>query len=412
MNLLGAAHYDPAVAVSKATTAAIAMVALDTTNLRVTVVVPPSGRLQWEIDGGAIHGAATMPQIFLGVMAGATVHGRKAVEQDVSNLAATSLVFCRARGIITGLTPGASIVLDAAYGVETVVAATGYKYGGPNNTTANDAFGGVTFSVWDPSPVYTPAAGAAPTNTVHVKLDAVQADTDDLQTRLPAALVSGRIDASVGAMAAGVVTAAAVATGAIDADALATDAVAEIADGVWDEPIAGHLTAGSTGEKLNAAGAGGDPWSTAVPGAYGAGTAGNILGNRLDVAVSTRNAAAPLDAAGTRAAVGLAAANLDTQLDGLPTAAEIRAEMDTNSVDLNAIGSLVTSIDGKVDVAVSTRMATFTYTAPDNAGITAIKAKTDSLTFTVAGHLDINVLKVNGVTVIGTGAAGDRWRVA
>lgn len=59
-------------------------------------------------------------------------------------------------------------------------------------------------------------------------LATVQADTDDIQTRLPAALVSGRIDASVGAMAAGTVTAAAIATGAIDADALAADAVDEI----------------------------------------------------------------------------------------------------------------------------------------------------------------------------------------
>lgn len=46
----------------------------------------------------------------------------------------------------------------------------------------------------------------------------------------------------------------------------------------------------------------------------------------LDVAVSTRLATAgytaPLDAAATRAALGLAAANLDTQLGALPTAAE------------------------------------------------------------------------------------------
>lgn len=46
----------------------------------------------------------------------------------------------------------------------------------------------------------------------------------------------------------------------------------------------------------------------------------------LDVAVSTRLATAgytaPLDAAATRAALGMAAANLDTQLGALPTAAE------------------------------------------------------------------------------------------
>ena len=63
-------------------------------------------------------------------------------------------------------------------------------------------------------------------------LATVQADTDDIQTRLPAALVGGRIDASVGAMAAGTVTAAAVATDAIDADALAASAVTEIQAGL------------------------------------------------------------------------------------------------------------------------------------------------------------------------------------
>lgn len=58
----------------------------------------------------------------------------------------------------------------------------------------------------------------------------VHSDLDDIQARLPAALVSGRIDASVGAVAAGAITAAAIATGAIDADALAADAIDEILD--------------------------------------------------------------------------------------------------------------------------------------------------------------------------------------
>ena len=63
-------------------------------------------------------------------------------------------------------------------------------------------------------------------------LATVQADTDDIQTRLPAALVGGRIDASVGAVAANAITAASIATDAIDADALAADAVAEIQSGL------------------------------------------------------------------------------------------------------------------------------------------------------------------------------------
>jgi len=117
------------------------------------------------------------------------------------------------------------------------------------------------------------------------------ADTNDIQTRLPAALVSGRMDASVGAMAANTLT----------ASALATDAVGEIADGVWDEPLAGHAGAGSTGEALSAAGAAGDPWITALPGSYTAGQAGYIVGTNLngpvgDVPTASENATAVLAA--------------------------------------------------------------------------------------------------------------------
>ena len=48
-------------------------------------------------------------------------------------------------------------------------------------------------------------------------------------------------------------------------------------------------------------------------------------------------ALANLDAAGVRTAIGLASANLDTQLAALPTAAENRAEMDSNSTKLGLL---------------------------------------------------------------------------
>jgi hypothetical protein len=59
--------------------------------------------------------------------------------------------------------------------------------------------------------------------------------------------------------------------------------VTSIVNGVWDEAISGHLTGGTTGAKLNAAASAGDPWSTVIPGAYGAGTAGHRLGNVPDL---------------------------------------------------------------------------------------------------------------------------------
>lgn len=174
----------------------------------------------------------------------------------------------------------------------------------------------------------------------------VETDTADIQSRLPAALVSGRIDASVGAMAANVLTATAIntgaitaakfAAGAIDAAAVASDAwqemietcftynatadyagatagslvkeiadnaggssltAADIADAVWDELISGHAISGSTGEALSAAGGAGDPWITSLPGSYTSGQAGYIVGTYIDAAISSRAAASVLGAA-------------------------------------------------------------------------------------------------------------------
>jgi len=56
---------------------------------------------------------------------------------------------------------------------------------------------------------------------------------------------------------------------------------AEIADAVWDETLADHLAAGSTGNALNAAGSAGDPWATTLPGSYTGSQAGKILDDIL-----------------------------------------------------------------------------------------------------------------------------------
>ena len=148
MALLGARTYDPAVAVTKATTALLAMTALDTTNLRIAFTAPANGMVLVRLQG-TLHGAATFPQILLGVLEGATVKGRVAPAGMVNgNLAATTFLTVEALFVVTGLTPSASLTWDAAYGVETIVASTGLKYGGPNDTTVNNAFGAFLFEVW------------------------------------------------------------------------------------------------------------------------------------------------------------------------------------------------------------------------------------------------------------------------
>jgi len=57
--------------------------------------------------------------------------------------------------------------------------------------------------------------------------------------------------------------------------------VTQIVDGVWNALTADYNASGTMGEAMGNAGAGGDPWSTALPGAYAAGTAGYIIGNNV-----------------------------------------------------------------------------------------------------------------------------------
>lgn len=80
----------------------------------------------------------------------------------------------------------------------------------------------------------------------------------------------------------------------------------EIADAVWNEAMSGHLDSGTAGAALAAAGSSGDPWETSLPGAYGPGTAGSIVGSRIDAAVSTRSShgAADVWSVGTRTLTG------------------------------------------------------------------------------------------------------------
>jgi hypothetical protein len=59
--------------------------------------------------------------------------------------------------------------------------------------------------------------GAPVGASISADVAAVQADTDNLQTRVPAALVGGRMDSSIGAVAAGVIAAASFAANALDA---------------------------------------------------------------------------------------------------------------------------------------------------------------------------------------------------
>lgn len=147
-NLLGSKLYDPSSAVSKATTSLLAMTALDTTNLRITFTAPASGKVMVRMRG-SVHGATTFPRILFGVLEGSTVRARTAPLGGLKTTAvATTTLTQEGQCVVTGLTAGNSYTWDASYAVQLVLASTGLKYGGPNNTTTNDAFGGFLYEIW------------------------------------------------------------------------------------------------------------------------------------------------------------------------------------------------------------------------------------------------------------------------
>ena len=92
-------------------------------------------------------------------------------------------------------------------------------------------------------------AGGLDMDSVKADTAAILVDTGTtLDGRIPAALVSGRMDASVGAVAANAITAASIATDAIDADAIAADAVTEIQSGLaLDSTVAKDATVSKPG---------------------------------------------------------------------------------------------------------------------------------------------------------------------
>jgi hypothetical protein len=98
----------------------------------------------------------------------------------------------------------------------------------------------VTNNVPFSAPDVRSAVGLA-TNNLDTQLTTVTNNTTNIQSRIPASLVNGRINSTVGEMQVDV----------INSGALAGTASAEIADAVWDEQYSQHTTAGTFGKLMD-----------------------------------------------------------------------------------------------------------------------------------------------------------------
>jgi hypothetical protein len=148
---------------------------------------------------------------------------------------------------------------------------------------------------------------------------------------------------------------------------------AVIAAAVWDLATSGHTTSGTFGAAMNAAGAAGDPWSTALPGAYGLGTAGFIVGTNLNATISSRSTYAGGDTSGTT--------TLLSRIPGTvqPQTGDAYARVGAAGAGLTAVGDTRLA---HLDADVSSRS---TYAGGDTSGTTTLLAR---LTSTRAGNLD------------------------
>lgn len=371
MNLLKAALYDPAVAVSKATSALLAMTAFDTTNLRLAITVPAHGMVRFRIRC-AVEGATTPPRVLLGVLNGATIIGRVTpLYTPVTAPLATQDYLLDAEFTVTGLAAGAMNV-DAAYGVEVVVAATNIKYGGPNDTTTDNAWGAFVFEAWDPQPQTANSTLAVDAN-----------GRVDVGKVLGTAQTAGDIPAKTNSLTF---------TGANKVDASVRDWVGDAI------PVRNVVGVPIIDLKYTL--------GTISPAAAGSVRAESVT-NRV-----TANMDQVDGAALTAHAAGKVPADLLTVGGTVQTARDLGAQLDaamtTRAAAVDYTAGRAAKLDN-LDVTVSSRLSSAGYAAPDNAGIAAIKAKTDSLNFTVAGKLDANILYVNGVLVNGAGTPASPW---
>ena len=255
-----------------------------------------------------------------------------------------------------------------------------------------------------------------PVTSIASDIAAVQADTDNIQTRIPAALVSGRMDVSVGAYQTGLTplqptvagrTLDVTATGgagidwsnvenptstvALTGTTISTTQtitsvsgsvgsvlgnvggyVVEVSNIVTNGPIvvsdSGFVLAdvyavnndGDAAWGLGVIGynhAQGDPIGkvTDVTGKVLGGGASSITGVGAWVAGASGSAVSTLDDSGVRAAIGMASANLDTQLDNIPTVSEFYARS-ILSADYATATNLAT-VAGYLDTEIAAILA-------------------------------------------------------
>lgn len=216
----------------------------------------------------------------------------------------------------------------------------------------------------------------------------------------PNALVSGRVDASIGAVASGVIAAASFASGALGA--------------VWDELTASHTTASTFGKLLGAialSAAGNvkadlEEWRSSVPNALvSSNVPANVSSITAAVIAAASFAANAIDSnAFAQAAAdkvwSTAARALTDKANFTLSTAGIQAIWDALTANLTTVGSVGKRIADNLDATVSSRLASASYTSPPSvASIAAAILATPSnlLATDASGRVTVGSIVANAI---------------
>lgn len=270
----------------------------------------------------------------------------------------------------------------------------------------------------------TASGGRPEVNTTHIAGSSVSTSSAQLGVNVVnaggTAWGSGAITAA--SIASGAITSAKFAAGALDAVwSVATRTLTAISDssGVttllsklsgitslaeWLGLLAGKQTGNTTARtEIRATGAGSGTFNETTDSL-------EAVRDRGDAAWITATGFSTLDAAGVRSAVGLASANLDTQLGDIPTNAELATAVANVSVDeiqATAIADLFNTDSGTTYASAVAGSAV--KEIADNAGGSALTAAgiADAVwDEALAGHLTAGS---TGNALNAAGSAGDPW---
>lgn len=180
--------------------------------------------------------------------------------------------------------------------------------------------------------------------------------------------------------------------------ALNDPTAAAIADAVWDEPIAGHLTAGTAGlsEALGSAAI----VDTTVTGTPTSTTIELTAGSAID---DFYNDQLVYILSGT----GIGQVRVVSDYTGATKTITVDEAFVTTPAAADRVAVLVAHVHAVSQIQAG--LATEAKQDTIDAVVDAIKAKTDSLTFTQAGEVDANIQSVNDTAVTGDGGEGTEW---